>query len=153
MATDSDARTTWAEKRPGVGRGEFVVMAAPRATFRSRGCGSSWRRSGRLPARGAAPKTFYLVTSTQTFEVTLPEGAWLKPGESYEVAFPHPIDASCVALVLDSAQMRDLPHPDVGLTELVAYSEFDAPGATLDDVARARRRAEDRRRSGARAGR
>ena len=28
--TDGDARTTWTERRPGVGHGEFVVMAAPR---------------------------------------------------------------------------------------------------------------------------
>jgi hypothetical protein len=27
--TDGDARTAWTEKRPGIGQGEFVVMAAP----------------------------------------------------------------------------------------------------------------------------
>ena len=87
-------------------------------------------------AAGAAPKTFYLVTSAQTFEVTVPEDAWLKPGESYEIAFPRPIEASCIALVLDSAYTRAAAHPQVGIAELVAYSEFDAPGATLADVAK-----------------
>ncbi|HEY4015706.1 MAG TPA: HEAT repeat domain-containing protein [Polyangiaceae bacterium] len=134
--TDGDPRTTWTERRPGVGQGEFVVMAAPRDVPIAR-MRVVVAPNGPPLARGAAPKTFYLVTSTQSFQVTLPDGAWLKPGESYEVAFPRPIDASCVAVVLDSAESRDLPHPDVGLTELVAYSEFDAPGATLDDVARA----------------
>jgi HEAT repeat protein len=134
--TDGDATTSWVEKRPGVGQGEFVVMAAPRDVPISR-MQLIVAPPGRPPANGAAPRTFFLVTTTQTFEVTLPEDAWLKPAESYEVAFPLPIDASCIALVLDGAQTRDLLHPDVGLAELVAYSEFDTPGATLDDVARA----------------
>ena len=134
--TDGDASTTWTERRPGVGQGEFVVMAAPKEVPIAR-MRVVVAPVGPTPPRGAAPKTFYLATSTHTFEVTLPDGAWAKPGESFEVTFPQPIDASCVALVLDSAETRDLPHPDVGVTELVAYSEFDAPGATLDEVARA----------------
>ena len=38
--------------------------------------------------------------------------------------------------MLNDAYTRGLPHPDVAVAELVAYSEFDAPGATLDDVAK-----------------
>jgi hypothetical protein len=38
--------------------------------------------------------------------------------------------------VLNDAYSRGLPHPQVGVAELVAFSEFDAPGATLKDVAK-----------------
>ncbi len=134
--TDGDLRTAWSERRPGVGQGEFVVMAAPRDVPISR-MRVVVAPQGTTPPNGAAPKTFYLVTSAQTFAVELPDGAWSRPGESYEFAFPEPIDASCVAIVLDAAQTRDLRHPDVGLTELLAYSEFDVPGAGLGDVAKA----------------
>jgi HEAT repeat protein len=132
--TDGDPSTTWTERRPGMGQGEFVVMAAPKDVPIAR---MQVVVSPPAPDKaGAAPKTFYLVTGTETFDVTLPGDAWLKPGEAYEIAFPHPIEASCVALVLNDAYTRGLPHPDVTIAELVAYSEFDAPGATLDDVAR-----------------
>ncbi|HLK41182.1 MAG TPA: HEAT repeat domain-containing protein [Polyangiaceae bacterium] len=131
---DGDLTTVWSEARPGVGQGEFVVMAAPKdvpiSTLRIVVSPPS------PPAGGAAPKTFYLVTDTQTFAVTLPEDAWLAPGVGYDVALPEPVESSCLALVLESAFARSLPHPNVGITELVAYSEFDAPGATLDDVAK-----------------
>jgi HEAT repeats len=126
--TDGDTRTAWVEDRPGVGQGEFVVMAAPKEV-------PITRIGVVLASQGAeAPKTFYLVTSAQTFEVTL-AGDDPKPGTTYDVAFPQPVETSCVALVLGSA-IAHRPHPAVGVAELVAYSEFDAPGATLDDVAK-----------------
>ncbi len=132
--TDGDVSTVWTERRPGMGQGEFVVMAAPKDVPIAR---MQVIVSPPAPDKqGAAPKSFYLVTGTETFEVTLPGDAWLKPGEAYAVAFPHPIEASCVALVLNDAYTRGLPHPDVTVAELVAYSEFDAPGATLEDVAK-----------------
>jgi len=145
--TDGDPRTVWTERRPGMGQGEFVVMAAPRDAPITRmqvvpsapgGGGAaaaapSTDRAGDHDA--AAPRSFYLVTTDDTYRVTLPGDASLKPGESYEIAFPRPLQTSCVALVLDDAYTRGLPHPDVGVAELYAYSEFDAPGATLDDVA------------------
>jgi HEAT repeats len=132
--TDGDMQTKWSEKRPGAGQGEFVVMAAPRDVPIAK-MQVVVAPTGANAASGAAPRTFYLATTTQTFEVTLPEDAWLKPGEAYEIAFPRPIEASCVALVLDSAFARAQAHPEVSVAELIAYSEFDAPGATLDDVA------------------
>jgi hypothetical protein len=131
--TDGDTGTVWSEQRPGVGQGEFVVMAAPRDVPIARM--AIVPSAPQLAPNGAVPKTFYLVTNTQTFRVTLPAEAGLKPGEAFEIAFPAPIEASCVALVLDTAHSRGLAHPDVGVAELIAYSEFDAPGATLDDVA------------------
>ncbi len=133
--TDGDPNTAWSEKRPGAGQGEFVVMAAPNDVPIAR-MKVVVAPPDAVPASGAAPQTFYLVTDTQTFEVTMPEDAWRKPGESYEITFPKPIDTSCVALVLDTAFARGQAHPDVGVAELVAYSELDAPGATLGEVAK-----------------
>jgi HEAT repeat protein len=134
--TDGDPRTVWSEERPGVGQGEFVVMAAPKDVPIAR-IRVSIAPPGANAASGAAPRTFYLVTTTQNFEVTMPEDAWLKPGEAYEVAFEKPIATSCVALVLGSAFSRGQAHPVVSFAEIAAFSEFDKPGATLDDVANA----------------
>lgn len=134
--TDGDVGTAWSEKRPGIGQGEFVVMAAPRDVPIAR------MQIVVAPPQpdddGAAPKSLYVVTSSRTFEVTMPGDAWLKPGEAYEIRFPEPIEASCVSIVLDDAYVRAgrRPKPEVSIAELVAYSEFDAPGATLDDVAK-----------------
>jgi hypothetical protein len=138
--TDGDERTVWTERRPRMGQGEFVVMAAPRDVPIARmqvtlspppDSASSANKDG------AAPKTFYLVTDTETFEVSLPGDAWLtSPGGAFAITFPHPVASSCIALVLNDAYTRGLAHPDVGVAELVAYSEFDGPGATLDDVAK-----------------
>jgi HEAT repeat protein len=133
--TDGDVRMVWTENRPGIGQGEFVVMAAP-ADVPISAMQVVVTKTGPRPTNGAAPSSFYIVTTTQAFQVTLPEDAWLKPGESYEIAFPQPIATSCVALVLDSAYTRGQTHPEVGVAELVAYSEFDSQGATLEDVAR-----------------
>jgi len=132
--TDGDPRTAWTEQRPGAGQGEFVVMAAPKDVPIARMAIVPLPPGG--GANGAAPKDFYVVTGARTFRVTIPSNAGPKPGDAFEVAFPEPIEASCVALVLDTAYSRGLAHPDVSVAELVAYSEFDAPGATLDDVAR-----------------
>lgn len=132
--TDGDPSTAWRESRPGMGQGEFVVMAAPRDVPIAR---MQLVLSPPAPDKqGAAPKTLYLVTEADAFLVTLPGDAWLKPGEAYEVAFPKPIQASCVSLVLSDAYTRGLPHPEVTVAELIAYSELDTPGATLDDVAK-----------------
>jgi hypothetical protein len=136
--TDGNPATVWRESRPGMGQGEFVVMAAPKDVpiARMQLVLSPPVLDPVVDKEGAAPKTLYLATGTETFQVTIPGDAWLKPGEAYEVVFPKPIEASCVSLVLSDAYTRDLPHPQVGVAELIAYSEFDAPGATLDDVAK-----------------
>src|SRR5260370_16000412 len=122
--TDGSVQTVWRELRPGVGKGEFVVMAAPTDVPISR---MQVALAPNAAEASAVPRTFYLVTSQTTFEVTLPEDAASKPGEVYEVAFPQPIESSCVALVLDAAYARGLTRPVVGVAELVAYSEFDVP--------------------------
>jgi hypothetical protein len=140
--TDGDPSTVWQERRPGIGQGEFVVMSAPKGVPIHRIVLTvsppdtpSAASSPRNP-NGAGPKTFYLVTATGAVEVTVPTDGWTKPGSTYEVVFPKPLETSCMAVVLDGAYTRGLAHPDVGIAELRAYSEFDAPGATLDDVAK-----------------
>jgi hypothetical protein len=173
--TDGDPQTVWRERRPGIGQGEFVVMAAPKgvpitrmqitvspppvppapraavplaqaggatasaspaASAATSAATSVSPVSSPAAATSAAPKTLYLATTVGAFHVTLPTDGWAKPGSTYEVVFPKPLETSCVAMVLDSAYTRGLAHPDVGVAELAAFSEFDAPGATLDDLAK-----------------
>ncbi|HSY22408.1 MAG TPA: HEAT repeat domain-containing protein [Polyangiaceae bacterium] len=131
--TDGDPATGWHEDRPGVGQGEFVTLAAPSRVPMTR---VDIVLPPAAPGAGVPPKSFYLTTETQIFEVTLPDDAARKPGEVYEVAFPGAVATSCLSLVLNDAFARAATHPDVGLAEIVAYSEFDGPGATLDDVAK-----------------
>jgi HEAT repeat protein len=132
--TDGDPATVWTEQRPGMGQGEFVKMQAPQGVPISR---VQIVIAPPTPAAdGAAPKSFYLATSTDTFLVTLPRDAWQQPGEAYEIRFPRPVEASCLTLVLNDAYARNMPHPVVTIAELAAYSEFDAPGATLDELAK-----------------
>ncbi len=147
--TDGDVHTsTWRERpQPGAGQGEFVVMASPREVPIARVQVALLPSSLDAGGADAAPKTFYLVTPTQTFQASLPEGAAGHPGEApptrdpplrvYELTFPHPVMASCLSLVLGDAYADNSRHPNVGLAEIVAYSEFDTPGATLGDVAAA----------------
>jgi hypothetical protein len=133
---DGDPQTVWHEQRPGIGQGEFVVFAAPRAVpiVRLQVVLSPPRVAGLN--QGASPRTFYLVTDGETFRVAVPEDAWSDPGEPFEVRFPRPVETSCMALVLDDAYARGLIHPDVTVAEVVAYSPFDTPGATLDGLAK-----------------
>jgi HEAT repeat protein len=130
--TDGDATTAWTERRPGVGQGEFVVMSAPKEVPVAR---LQIAITGTQSPSGAAPKTVYLVTESRAFRVALPSDGWSKTGRTFEVSFPEPIEASCLALVLDTAYARGLAHPGVSVSEVVAFSEFDVPGATLADVA------------------
>jgi hypothetical protein len=132
--TDGDPSTVWREMRPGAGQGEFVVMAAPRDVRIAR-LELALAPAAEPRAAPPAPKTLYVVTPAATFEVAIPEDSARTAGEVFEVAFPTPVEAGCMAVVLGDAYTRGLAHPDVGIAELVAYSEFDAPGATLDDVA------------------
>ncbi len=133
---DGDPQTVWRERRPGIGQGEFVLMAAPKAVPITRVKIMVSPPNAAAAPSDAGPKTFYLVTSTGAFEVTIPADPSRKAGEIYEVTFPHPIESACLTLVLDSAYARGLAHPDVGIAELAAYSEFDVPGATLEAVAK-----------------
>ena len=132
---DGDPTTVWYEKRPGQGQGEFVVMAAPKDVPIAR-MRVVVAPPGPRVTNAAVPKSFYVVTATETFEVTMPQDAAIKPGAYYDIVFPHPLEASCVAVVLDAANAPGVAHPQVGIAEIAAYSEFDVPGATLSDVAK-----------------
>jgi HEAT repeat protein len=134
--TDGDPKTAWRELRPGAGQGEFVVMAAPADVPIARLQIALPPKESAEGGAPAAPKTLYLATSSETFEVTLPADAPRRMGEAFEVAFPTPIRSACLSLVLGDAYAQGMAHPDVGIAEAVAYSEFDARGATLDDVAK-----------------
>ena len=139
---DGDASTTWGEARPGAGGGEFVVLRAaaeiPITHFEItlKPPVANTERSTTTAQRSAAPKSFFLVTDKTIYAVTLPEDAKDHPGEAYEIPLSEPISAACVTLVLDDTYARE-PHPDVAIAELTAYSAFDAPGAKLEDVAKA----------------
>src|SRR5260370_39307621 len=106
--TDGSVQTVWRELRPGVGQGEFVVMAAPTDVPISR---MQVALAAKAAEASAVPRTFYLVTSQTTFEVTLPEDAASKPGERYEVASPRPIEPSCVRPELAPPKAPRLPSP------------------------------------------
>ena len=132
--TDGDAETLWSEDRPGAGQGEFVTMETPPEVPITR---LSLTIAPKEPdANGAAPQTLFLVARERTYAITLPEDAWTHPGEAYDIPLPEPVSTACLSLVLHSAYVRG-KSPDVGVAELIAYSAFDAPGATLETVARA----------------
>jgi hypothetical protein len=136
--TDGDPSTTWSEGRPSDGHGEFIVMRAPGDVPITR-LAITVAPPSPSP-HGAAPRTFFLVTENRTIAVTLPEDAWMHPGAAYDIPLADPLQASCLALVLDKAYERPRePHPEVTIAELTAYSPFDAPGgtATLAQVAKA----------------
>ncbi|MGA2447251.1 MAG: HEAT repeat domain-containing protein [Polyangiaceae bacterium] len=133
--TDLDASTTWSEERPGAGQGEFVVMSAPHGVPISRLEVMVGPADAAPGLNAAAPRTFYLVADAEAFRVALPEDAWQKRAQAFQIVLPHPIATSCLALVLADATLPRLAHPDVTLSELTAYSEFDGPDKTLDWVA------------------
>ncbi len=131
--TDGDVRTVWREKRPGGNQGAFVIMAAPKEVPMAR---LEFAVSPPDAASvTAVPKALYLATGERSYRVVLPETAARKPGEVFEVAFPEPIQTSCLALVVDPASAGGWAHSEVGVAELTAFSDLDVPGATLDDVA------------------
>ncbi len=145
--TDGDPATTWVEGRPGDGHGEFVSMRAPFevpiqrlaivVSPRPATAGQpspAARVKSALSVTGAAPRTFFVVSDATTFAVTMPEDAWMHPGSTYEIPFEEPLRTACLTLVLDEAYAHDEAHPAVTVAEMTAYSTFDAPGATLDDV-------------------
>lgn len=140
---DGDPATAWREERPGDGRGEFVVMRAPpevaidrfAVTITPPAPASTPGAAAAGPPALTAPRTFYLVVGERVHQVVLPEDGALHPGASYEIPLPEPARVGCVALVLDEAYARG-PKPDVAVAELTAYTSFDHPGATVDEVVR-----------------
>jgi HEAT repeat protein len=133
--TDGDVTTVWSEARPGVGQGEFMTFSAPNEVALT-GLGVTIAPPTPKP-EGAAPRTFFVVTEPKTFEVRMPEDAWQKPGEAYEVNLPEPVHTTCLSIVLDEAYDGGRAAPEVSIAEITAYSSFDGPAATAEQVARA----------------
>ena len=131
--TDGSLATSWNELRPGDGHGEFVTMRAP-SEVPLQGLTITVTPSSPRPG-GAAPRTLLVATDAKLFRVSLPSGAWGKPGQRYDVAFPEPVRTSCVAIVLDAADSQSTT-PEVTLTEVAAITQFDRDHATLADVAK-----------------
>lgn len=121
--TDGNLETVWTEGRPGVGQGEYVIMQAPRAVSLKR---LVFTVSPVKPwPQGAAPRTAFVVSDSRLYAVTFPEDGWKLPLSRFELSFVEPLSTSCLAVVLDDAFDRGLDGPQVSLTELTAYSEFD----------------------------
>ena len=131
--TDGDEQSAWSEDRFGDGRGEFVRLASSEDVG-IQGIDFVVRpAAGELPD-AAAPRTFYLATTNEIFEITMPEDAWAHPGARYRVAFPAAVHTDCVAVVLETAfAAADTDATRVTMAELSAHTEFDA--ASLDALA------------------
>jgi HEAT repeat protein len=132
--TDGKVDTTWSEARSGDGHGEFATMRAPSEVPIHSLVVTVAPPSPR--PEGAAPRTFFVTTDDKSFLVTMPEDAWMKPGQAYDVPLPEPVRTGCVAVVLDEAYARSAAL-EVSISELAAVTRFDAEGATLGDVAKA----------------
>ena len=134
--TDGKIDTVWSEARTaGDGHGEFATMRAP-LDLPIHSLVVTIAPSKPKP-EGAAPRTFFVATDEKMFLVTMPEDAWTKPAQAYDVPFPEPVRTSCVAVVLDEAYLHNATPPDVSIAEIAAITKFDVEGAKLDDVAKA----------------
>ncbi len=134
--TDGKPETVWRETRPGDGHGEFVTTRTAKELTLA-GLRVTVAPPGTPPANGAAPRTFFVATDDQLYQVVMPEDAWAKPGRSYDITLPGEIHTTCVAVVLDEAYAQGRAAPEVSIAELAALTRFDADNATLDDVAKA----------------
>lgn len=133
--TDGKPDTGWSEERSGDGHGEFATMRAPsEVPIHALAITIAPAPPSSPKASGAAPRTFFVATDDKLFHVTMPEDAWAKPGQTYDVPLPQPVKTTCVAVVLDEAYARSAA-PEVTIAEIAAVTKFDADGASFDDVA------------------
>jgi HEAT repeat protein len=121
---DGNPETVWSENRGGDGRGELVIMAAPHELPIS-GFEMVVRPEKAEVPDGVAPRSFFLVSDKQLYQVQLEQDAWQHPGARYQVVLPAPIRTGCVALVLDTAYAAKKTSR-VTLAELSARTEVDA---------------------------
>jgi HEAT repeats len=137
--TDGDLGTRWAERRPGAGQGEFLVMDTSNEIAIA-GFDVVLRPSKDHPG-GAAPKSFFLATRGAVFKVAIPSDAYAgEPGAIFRVTLPEALKTDCVALVLDASYGKG--DQQVGIAELRARTAFDDKTmadlvAALDDPAQA----------------
>ncbi len=122
---DANPDTVWSEARGGEGRGEFLTLRAP-AEVPLVSMTFTFRPPNADVPDGAAPRQFWLATPDKLFEVAVPEDAWKTPGSRYQVRFPEPLHASCVAMVLgDASAPRGQKDIRVTVAEIQARSEWD----------------------------
>ncbi|MDB4934321.1 MAG: repeat protein [Labilithrix sp.] len=134
--TDGKIDTLWSEARTaGDGHGEFATMRAP-SDLPIHSLVVTIAPTKPKP-EGASPRTFFVATDQRMFLVTMPEDAWSKPGQAYDVVLPEPVRTSCVAVVLDEAYAHGAAAPEVSIAEVAAITKFDVEGAKLADVAKA----------------
>ena len=115
--TDGKLDTAWSEQRPGDGHGEFVTMRAPsELPIHSLVVTIA---PGKPKPEGAAPRTFFVAMDDRLLQVTMPEDAWQKPEQAYDIPLPTPVRTTCVAVVLDEAYARGAAAPEVSIAELV----------------------------------
>jgi hypothetical protein len=144
--TDGNVETAWAEGRGGAGRGEAVVMRAPREVpiaaleiALPEAQGGANKKNGTAVTSGTTvpsvsplspPRELWLATDHQLFHVTIPADATPGAGSRYAIALPSPVQTSCVALVLESAS-TDRRDASIGVAELWARP---ASGGTTDEL-------------------
>jgi hypothetical protein len=129
---DGNVETVWAEGKSGAGRGEFVVLRAPRevpiVSFEV-ALGSAGK-----PDQGAVPKELFVATDRELFKVTLPADAQ-RGGARYAIALPAQVRTSCVGVVIESAFSED-KGARVGLAEIAARPALVSnPTELVDKIA------------------
>jgi HEAT repeat protein len=137
--SDADAISYWAENKAGGGRGEFVVMDAPIelpiAGFSLVLPSYPGRAEGTRPL--VAPERLWIATDDSLYSVRLPPVVETGSPQGFAVQLPGPIRTSCVALVLESAQVPAPPGagpspagangpPAIPSVAALGIAEFDA---------------------------
>jgi len=137
--TDGKPDTAWAEGRGGAGRGEAVVLNAPRevpiaalvitlppAPPPPTGSHVEPSKVGPL----VPPKELLVATDHELFSVSLPNDAPKTPGARLEIPLATPIRTSCVAVVVESG-FSDAASDRVGLAEVAARPALTGSVAEL----------------------
>jgi len=126
LLTDGRADTAWTENRGGDGRGEFVVVGAPRDLPIS-AFDVVLTAPGPKPDPANVPRELWLATRTRVYHVLFPAEAASEAGARFRVKLPKPEQTDCIAPVLESA-FAERAGALVSLAELGVTSEFE--GAT-----------------------
>lgn len=123
--TDGDPASYWSEKRGGDGSGEFVVFRAPRDVPLV-GFNFRVRPTQAPPKGGVAPRTAWIALDQALYHVTFPADAWTAEDSVFSVQLPEPVTSSCVALVLDTAEV------EVSEPESAAKATAPKPSRDID---------------------
>jgi HEAT repeat protein len=122
--TDARDDSTWSEARGGDGRGEFVVLRAL-SGVNLVAFEFLVRQSSGGSSAGGAPRSLWLATRGRLYRADFQEDAWRSPGVWYRVELPAPIQADCVAVVLEQAY-SERPDVEVTLAEVRGVGDLQA---------------------------